>query len=36
MESGIQEFRILEMDQFYRVVLGGEKKVKGAKKLKKL
>lgn len=32
----MQELRILEMDQFSRVVLGGKKKVKGARKLKKL
>lgn len=29
----MQKFRILEVDQFYRVVLGREKKVTGAKKL---
>lgn len=29
----MQKFRILETDQFYRVVLGREKKVTGAKEL---
>lgn len=29
----MSKFRILEMDQFYRVVLGRERKVAGAKDL---
>lgn len=32
----MERFTILEMDQFYKVVLGGKKKITGAKRLKKL